>query len=90
MSYHTILKTSQDYTAALKSAREIAKNISRATGANVFPYRYRARSTVSKCAMRPEILALLLAFQLEGRDRKILVVFPPFVYRHCAIEKHSL
>ena len=39
MSYHTILKTSQDYTAALKSAREIAKNISRATGANVFPYR---------------------------------------------------
>ena len=27
MSYHKILKTSPEYTAALKSAREIAKNI---------------------------------------------------------------
>lgn len=46
MSYHTILKTSQDYTAALKSAREIAANISSTFGAygtsnasaTVFPY----------------------------------------------------
>ena len=39
MSYHTILKTSQDYTAALKSARQIAKDVSDATGAHVFAYR---------------------------------------------------
>ena len=38
MSYHTILKTSPDYTAALKSARKIAKNITNTIGAQVFPY----------------------------------------------------
>lgn len=46
MTYHTILKTSQDYTAALKSAREIAANISLTfdsyetsnSSATVFPY----------------------------------------------------
>ena len=39
MSYHKILKTSPEYTAALKSAREIAKNISKTLGVEVFPYR---------------------------------------------------
>ena len=38
MTYHTVLKTSNDYTAALKSARKIAKNISHVVGADVFPY----------------------------------------------------
>ena len=38
MSYHTILKTSTEYTAALKSARQIAKNISDTIGADVFAY----------------------------------------------------
>jgi len=38
MTYHTVLKTSHDYTAALKSARKIAKNISNVVGADVFPY----------------------------------------------------
>lgn len=38
MTYHTVLKTSNDYTAALKSARKIAKNISNVVGADVFPY----------------------------------------------------
>lgn len=40
MSYHKILKTSPEYTAALKSAREIAKNISKTLGVEVFPYRW--------------------------------------------------
>ena len=40
MSYHTILKTSQDFTNALKSARKIAKNITDTIGVDVFPYRY--------------------------------------------------
>lgn len=40
MSYHKILKTSPEYTAALKSAREIAKNISKTIGVEVFPYRW--------------------------------------------------
>jgi len=39
MSYHTILKTSPEYTAALKNAREIAANISDTIGVEVFPYR---------------------------------------------------
>lgn len=38
MSYHTILKTSNDFTDALKSARVIAKNISETLGTEVFPY----------------------------------------------------
>ena len=38
MTYHTVLKTSNDYTEALKSARKIAKNITNAVGAEVFPY----------------------------------------------------
>ncbi|KAJ7371490.1 NPC intracellular cholesterol transporter 1 [Desmophyllum pertusum] len=38
MSYHSILKTSPEYTAALKNAREIAKNISDTIGVEVFPY----------------------------------------------------
>lgn len=38
MSYHSILKTSPEYTAALKSARQIAKNISATIGADVFAY----------------------------------------------------
>jgi len=41
MSYHTILKTSDDYVAALKSAREIADNITKTIGnpdVKVFPY----------------------------------------------------
>ena len=38
MSYHTILKTSPEYTEALKSARQIAKNITDTIGAQVFAY----------------------------------------------------
>ena len=38
MTYHTILKTSNDYTEALKSARRIAKNITGVVGADVFAY----------------------------------------------------
>ena len=39
MSYHAILKTSSEYTAALRNARAIAANISDTIGAEVFPYR---------------------------------------------------
>lgn len=42
MSYHTILKTSDDFVAALKSAREIADGINKAIddpNVKVFPYR---------------------------------------------------
>lgn len=47
MTYHTILKTSQDYTDALTWARTIAKNITEtlrnhnvsSPDAEVFPYR---------------------------------------------------
>ncbi|PFX16479.1 Niemann-Pick C1 protein [Stylophora pistillata] len=39
MFYHTILKTSPEYTAALKSVRKIGKNISKTLGVEVFPYR---------------------------------------------------
>jgi len=41
MSYHTILKTSDDFVAALKYAREVADNITKTIGdpnVNVFPY----------------------------------------------------
>ena len=38
MSYHSILKTSPEYTAALKNAREIAANITKTIGADVFAY----------------------------------------------------
>jgi Niemann-Pick C1 protein len=46
MTYHSILKTSEDYIGALKNARDIAANITRTlneTGHhyNVFPYRYK-------------------------------------------------
>lgn len=40
MSYHTILKTSPEYTAALRNARVIAANISDTLGVEVFPYRW--------------------------------------------------
>ena len=43
MSYHTILKTSDDFVAALKSANQIAENIAHTinnTDIKVFPYRY--------------------------------------------------
>ena len=39
MSYHAILKTSSEYTAALRNARAIAANISDTIGVEVFPYR---------------------------------------------------
>ena len=47
MSYHAILKTSPEYTAALKNAREIATNISDAVGVEVFPYRWGYHSECS-------------------------------------------
>ena len=47
MSYHTILKTSREYTAALRNAREIAANISDAVGVEVFPYRLGYHSQYS-------------------------------------------
>lgn len=42
MSYHTILKTSDDFVGALKSAYEIADKITKAINdpkIKVFPYR---------------------------------------------------
>ena len=47
MSYHAILKTSPEYTAALRNAREIATNISDAIGVEVFPYRWEYHSECS-------------------------------------------
>ena len=38
MSYHSILKTSDDYTNALKYARELSKNITKELNHEVFPY----------------------------------------------------
>ncbi|XP_065063521.1 NPC intracellular cholesterol transporter 1-like isoform X2 [Rhopilema esculentum] len=38
MSYHTILKTSQDYTNALKYARSLSANMSKVLNHEVFPY----------------------------------------------------
>eukprot|EP00794_Sanderia_malayensis_P012125 gene12125-13377_t len=38
MSYHSILKTSNDYTNALKYAREMAKNMTKELDNQVFPY----------------------------------------------------
>ena len=40
MSYHTILKTSNDYTNALRYARELSANMSKELNHEVFPYRY--------------------------------------------------
>ena len=39
MSYHSILKTSADYTDALRSARRISESMSQELGHEVFPYR---------------------------------------------------
>jgi len=42
MTYHTVLKTSQDYTNALRNARSIAQNVTRTIdqpGVTVFAYR---------------------------------------------------
>ena len=38
MSYHTVLRTSSDYTAALKHSRVMSKNISKTIGKDVFAY----------------------------------------------------
>ncbi|XP_066248348.1 NPC intracellular cholesterol transporter 1 isoform X3 [Euwallacea similis] len=38
MSYHTILKTSEDYYESMRAARMISANISKTMGADVFPY----------------------------------------------------
>ncbi|XP_066140197.1 NPC intracellular cholesterol transporter 1 isoform X2 [Euwallacea fornicatus] len=38
MSYHTILKTSEDYYESMRAAREISTDISKTVGAEVFPY----------------------------------------------------
>jgi len=38
MSYHTVCKTSQEFTSALKYARDLSKNISKELNHTVFPY----------------------------------------------------
>ena len=38
MTYHTILRNSSDFIAALQSARNIGENISKTLDSSVFPY----------------------------------------------------
>lgn len=38
MTYHSILKTSEDYYESMRSARKISENLTNTIGAEVFPY----------------------------------------------------
>ncbi|XP_057666723.1 NPC intracellular cholesterol transporter 1-like isoform X1 [Diorhabda carinulata] len=38
MTYHTILKTSEDYYESMRAARKIAANLTKTVGVEVFPY----------------------------------------------------
>ncbi|XP_056644165.1 NPC intracellular cholesterol transporter 1-like isoform X3 [Diorhabda sublineata] len=38
MTYHTILKTSEDYYESMRAAREVAANLTKTIGVEVFPY----------------------------------------------------
>ena len=40
MAYHSVCKTSADYTDALRQARILADNITKAAGVEVFPYSF--------------------------------------------------
>jgi len=73
MSYHTILRTSSDYTAALKHSRVMSKNISKTIGGkDVFAYSvfyvfYEQYLTIVKDTELPNIVKPLPVRIVMGR-----------------------